>query len=685
MFGTKFQNEKGSYSQKASNQLLSIRNRVPKKKREHYDFTSFAYRKRLDVVLNGVEELKKQLAGICEDTLIEAYFALTNSLFLRGGYYDTINVCNQVALSAAIWILDQLTLQGKLEECFPYLPIVDANDYDTKIILPYVNHPMYDFSLILSMVMLIRQRNTSVPFSNDDWGMLVWEKEKPDNDDESVKNRSAFDAVIDLLDKKAIERAVETYEDDVWNFYRLAFRTYSMMEKRTQELEKELDRIENQALKKLDNLKQTSLLSLNANKNPKQQFETFHLDESGMRRIERIHDEIEMLYDTTFTELSLANDREKTARKLKKVIPDDLAYNLIHFHVNDPFETSFAILYSMDNGSRIPWFYYGSMTVAYTMCDQLPYDAQIMEIEAPVLLSDYNDALYKHEYSGYRWPENTDASGDPVQREFAKNLGQLLFSNSMTLFPRVTPKVSFLESYLENLGDLSKREKEVYSLLLYALRAQTLKVQGLSEFQLMQSINGLIETEQFKDDDVDIELQNNSFENEKLIKQLRSKNEQLLSILKENSEKNKKLTKQNEVLTTATEIQRRELADLREKVFLLEQNESSGSIENDKSSKYYPYITNKRIVSYGGHQSWINEMKKKLPNVIFVSPENLPNVELIRYAEEIWIQTNCISHSSYYKIMDTLKSLGKQVRYYIYPGVNMCADQIVESCESGIN
>ena len=78
-------------------------------------------------------------------------------------------------------------------------------------------------------------------------------------------------------------------------------------------------------------------------------------------------------------------------------------------------------------------------------------------------------------------------------------------------------------------------------------------------------------------------------------------------------------------------------------------------------------------------------MKKKLPNVIFVSPENLPNVELIRYAEEIWIQTNCISHSSYYKIMDTLKSLGKQVRYYIYPGVNMCADQIVESCESGIN
>ena len=74
-------------------------------------------------------------------------------------------------------------------------------------------------------------------------------------------------------------------------------------------------------------------------------------------------------------------------------------------------------------------------------------------------------------------------------------------------------------------------------------------------------------------------------------------------------------------------------------------------------------------------------MKKRLPEVMFISPDTLPNVDLIRGADTVWIQTNCISHSDYFKIMDAAKDSGIQIRYFVWAGANKCAEQLVKAQE----
>lgn len=78
---------------------------------------------------------------------------------------------------------------------------------NNDIHFPFVMHPMYDQQLIISMMQLIRHRNTSKLITKADKGVIQWDGNAPDKDEEARKNRAAFDAVIKLLDPKAISFA----------------------------------------------------------------------------------------------------------------------------------------------------------------------------------------------------------------------------------------------------------------------------------------------------------------------------------------------------------------------------------------------------------------------------------------------------------------------------------------------
>lgn len=71
-------------------------------------------------------------------------------------------------------------------------------------------------------------------------------------------------------------------------------------------------------------------------------------------------------------------------------------------------------------------------------------------------------------------------------------------------------------------------------------------------------------------------------------------------------------------------------------------------------------------------------MKPKLPNVRFIDREMVPNVDIIRRADTIWIQTNAIAHPFYYKITDEARKYGIPVRYFSFAGSVKCAEQIVK-------
>ncbi len=666
MISKKFQEQKGSYAQKVNRIITLSRQQVNNDEKEWYDYTSYCYKKRMDIAVNGIDEMKKQLRDVCEESEIEALFAFSNTLIMCGGYNGAVDSANVVAEGAAIWILDQLTLQKNLEKCYPYLSAVDVEK--PAHIAPYINHPMYDFQLILSVVHLICQRNTAKTFSLHEKGMIMWPAKEPEQNETALENRRKFDAVMKLLDKQAVTGAVERYREDVWRFYRLAFRAYMCVQKRIEELEAELKSV-GAMPKELSAMPKVLAMRPDIPLPPIQNNVT--MDRNRLSREEMLQREIDMLEDITFTQLSLVNDREKTLKKLKGIVPNKLAEELIHFHVRDPYESAFALLWLLDTQDDLPWFYYGSISVAYTMQDQLSVDTHVSEFGDPVLLSKMNDALYEHKYKGYRWNDVKDVHDEPVQREYGKNLSQVIFESAMAVFPRVVPGVASIDTYLESLGELTEREKEAYTLLLHTLHAQMLRAQTLDEY--------LLENQAEEPDSPPPELLETT-DNTALIdelQRLRSKNNRLTEALRDNLAQKRKDQRRVSVLEETVVQQSKELADLREKVFLSTQ-EQPEDIPEDTTIQY-PYRFEKKILSFGGHVSWINEMKKRLPTVVFVSPDSRPNVDMIRGADEVWIQTNCIGHKDYYRIMETLKGTRQQVHYFVYGGANKCAEQLVKT------
>lgn len=136
--------------------------------------------------------------------------------------------------------------------------------------------------------------------------------------------------------------------------------------------------------------------------------------------------------------------------------------------------------------------------------------------------------------------------------------------------------------------------------------------------------------------------------------------------------------KPSQVSTLAGEL-RQELADLREVVFNQQNRAEEEKAEESKIS--FPYHTSRRLVAFGGHDSWLREIKFKLPDVRFMS-DDISSPEIIKRADVVWIQTNCIGHKSYNIIIDLARKYSRKVRYFAYASATKCAEQVVEEEEN---
>jgi len=140
--------------------------------------------------------------------------------------------------------------------------------------------------------------------------------------------------------------------------------------------------------------------------------------------------------------------------------------------------------------------------------------------------------------------------------------------------------------------------------------------------------------------------------------------------------------KRYELLQQETANTAQELTDLRDLVFHQQENQYLDSEPDYQIT--FPYHTQNRIVVFGGHETWSREMRPKLPDVRFVDRTMVPNADMIRRADVVWIQTNAISHGYYYKIIDEVRKYDVRVRYFSYASAQKCAEQIVAD-EKAIN
>ena len=293
----------------------------------HYDFTSSLTKKRVSATVAYQSFLQKELGDIASSELLNDMFAFSNGMILRGGYTNS-DISFSVFVASAIWILDQLKIQGDLEKIYPYLPSSNFNFEEFAI-----HHPQYDDDLILSVISLIYYRNEKDYSKNDSLTILPLSRG-------NSEPRKAYDAVISLIDKATINAVKEKYERKVWDFYRLAFSAYIKMQDEEERIEKEIEELQKKVMRQSPAYMKNGL---------------FGSSDATIEKIQRLQYKLDRFKHTAwFTEIGLSDSREKTARKFRDVIGEEMVKKLNSFSVDDPFDYAFALHILLDEESMLP-------------------------------------------------------------------------------------------------------------------------------------------------------------------------------------------------------------------------------------------------------------------------------------------------------------------------------------------
>ena len=123
-----------------------------------------------------------------------------------------------------------------------------------------------------------------------------------------------------------------------------------------------------------------------------------------------------------------------------------------------------------------------------------------------------------------------------------------------------------------------------------------------------------------------------------------------------------------------------ELADLRSLVFNMqdEANESDDKEDFKEDDAALPYSVKNPIIVFGGHETWLKAIKQMLNGNIKFSTKVKNLGSLVQGNSLVWIQTNAISHPSFFSICDEAKKRGIPVRYFTNASARKCAIQVME-------
>ena len=162
-----------------------------------------------------------------------------------------------------------------------------------------------------------------------------------------------------------------------------------------------------------------------------------------------------------------------------------------------------------------------------------------------------------------------------------------------------------------------------------------------------------------------------SIKTEALIRQVK----ELQSALHDAERAAGRLKEQLQMAEQKGEADRAELAQLRETLYNLRGGEAPETGDSGPLVEL-PWQVKRRVVVFGGHDSWRKAVKPLLPGARFYDREVLPDLNAIRGADVVWLQANALSHKYYYRIIDTARKNDIPVRYFGSASAQKCAVQL---------
>ena len=700
----------------ASQKLANKRLQKTSKLLDGNDCDPIRLKRRINATLASLDELYSKIADICVD--VPDYFSITeewaqlNAMGTQG--YDCEEEQTTASLGAAIWILDQLREQGRIHDAIRLMP-KDNGPLD-EIYIPPVWDPCHSDEVHLGMLYIIQKRNEdcigakTVKQKTGDTEVLnrffmdrltAEGKQKQD-----VPSRNRWEKILAMIPQEQIDEAVSYYEEVYWDWIRRFFtcrNIYLQQELQLQQERKEyFEALEQKAsaiMKQHEEMK----------KNPPK-LEDFSFPYSSVQSSLSIPQNTpmaELLRLKTNMDIDDAafEERENALYASIDDLPGMLRYahsvefwKMIEtsgeairevwkdFYIAQPYAYLFAHLYLLDSGSDLPWLYFPGVCLFSKAASELPW--------AHCNYDDECDNIWNH------WDEETgDIVHGPLERTLPKrvkipelenwyrmdyvdksmdeqfafshyNLSQIVFEITGGIMPR-NPERYF--SALSDLDQFGINGKKTVHPLIYvmSLLGESRRQSRDWRLEIDDSLTDRDSEEPGKYGETE-----SPDELKQKIAELRSQLDHAKKIAYESGREVREEKKRREKLEEKLAMEQQELADLR--VLIFQQQEQNYQQETVASSISFPYKTTLRTVVFGGHDSWAREIKPKLPGVRFIDREMIPNAELIRRADVVWIQTNAISHAFFYKIIDEVRKYNVPLRYFSFASASRCAEQLAQ-------
>ena len=537
----------------------------------------------------------------------------------------------EFTLAAALWLLDELYTQDRIDEACEYLPEA-SESYDSTLLYNFY-HPCYSNSLINSVTQLINY----------------------------TKYSSQFKSVVDLLEPGRIEKAIESLDE----LQEKAIDAYMRAEEY-------YDRKKYRIAEELNNLKADNALLVR----DKKEKESRRNQLAGeLKDNDAEQNEFRRSFETFF---GCHDEKVMKSRKLAKMMEAD---------IKDPYEICFALAYRLSQEDAATWLETSLCAALRAACRMLPW--------YEYLDGDYDDA-FAHAINGGWLNQKQPEGGLDIYHQFEKdglNPAQRIYRMSRGIVPhRIHPfetqrqqmhadKVKGAD-LITTWADLLFMSINQYDTMDPAPEDEYLwddddawYTNDDEEKEEPVCINGIHEAGEPYPNDHEKET-GKLEELRRKLAEVKKQNKTLRTAMSESKRAYKAALESTEKELADLRMEHRELADLRELVFNREHETEDGNAATEPDIEF-PYVPRQRTVVFGGHDTFLKEFRKRLPDTPCVSTKIYSfDTNIIRNADVVWIQNNCISHSQYWYVIRTAKKCGVQVRYFSYVSAEKCAIQL---------
>lgn len=385
---------------------------------------------------------------------------------------------------------------------------------------------------------------------------------------------------------------------------------------------------------------------------------------------------------------------------------DEVANRMKPLKITKPFEACFALLWLIENGSDLPWLYGCGCGLMQEVADSLPWGIfHYREIHDPVWNPEYEeeeaeqltflDDIPKKGKTVKpsaipEWYERKYIPNEDEAFRFNRSMAQIVYEETGCILPRDMHKYDIRQKALKRYGVTGKDSTGLLTLFT-ALGHAKRSERALNFDQMLMEY---WEDEASDDEKLqraekaakDSKKEEKPLTYEELAEKLKAEqenNKKLRSSLHEAEKNSREARKELIAVRESAALEHRELADLREVVFNAENTEAKETVEPLDES-LFPYEVRKETVVFGGHETWLKAIKPMLTgNIRFLEKDLNFDVNVIRNTDIIWVQTNAISHTQYYRITDAARQCKKPVRYFSHASASKGALQIMNADRGG--